>query len=224
MHRRITRNRFRFHRRRTKRSIGIGRTTTTMAGNTIPSAISNRSATIATANGRFYARSINRLVGSRLTSTPSFDAPHSEALEHEYHLRVIEWPLPLLQIEQPAITKSPVFVNDAAVRKSSLRRDTVKDMSHNGNADNVSSGKSITSIASPAAQKPSRMANGNMSGSGSMNSVIFPLLSDVSANHIYQHQQTHTTAPNNNNNNNKIRFVRIDPKEVSLLGQKCVRR
>lgn len=58
-------------------------------------------------------------------------------------------------------------------------RESVKDNSHNGNNDNVSSGKSITNIASPTSQKTNRMSNGNMS-SGNMNSVIFPLLSDVS--------------------------------------------
>lgn len=66
-------------------------------------------------------------------------------------------------------------------RSSSLRRenrDTVKEISQNGNG-NMSSSKSITNIAPSTPQKTGRISNGNMS-SGSMNSVIFPLLSDVS--------------------------------------------
>lgn len=65
-------------------------------------------------------------------------------------------------------------------RSSSLRRenrDTVKEISQNGNNGNVSSSKA--NIAPSTPQKTSRMSNGNMS-SGNVNSVIFPLLSDVS--------------------------------------------
>lgn len=68
--------------------------------------------------------------------------------------------------------------NNEERRSSSLRREkreSVKEVSHNGKNGNLPSGKSITNIASPT-QKSGRLSNGS---SNNMNSVIFPLLSDV---------------------------------------------
>lgn len=62
-------------------------------------------------------------------------------------------------------------------------RELSKETSHKSNNGNVSSSKSVTNIASPTTQKHSRISNGNMN-SNNMNSVIFPLLSDVCTNII----------------------------------------
>lgn len=69
-------------------------------------------------------------------------------------------------------------------RSSSLRRenrDSVKEVTQNGNNGNVAASKSVAnnSAVSSSPQKTGRISNGNMN-SGNMNSVIFPLLSDVS--------------------------------------------
>lgn len=69
-------------------------------------------------------------------------------------------------------------------RSSSLRRenrDSVKEITQNGNNGNVAASKSAAnnSAVSSSPQKTGRISNGNMSSSN-MNSVIFPLLSDVS--------------------------------------------
>lgn len=72
--------------------------------------------------------------------------------------------------------------NNEERRSSSLRRenrDSVKEISQNGNNGNVAASKSVSNIAVSSPQKSSRISNGNMN-SNNMNSVIFPLLSDVS--------------------------------------------
>lgn len=67
-------------------------------------------------------------------------------------------------------------------RSSSLRRenrDSVKEITQNGNNGNVAGSKSAAnnSAVSSSPQKTGRISNGS---SSNMNSVIFPLLSDVS--------------------------------------------
>lgn len=121
-----------------------------------------------------------------------------------------------MQIESPA-------ANSDERRSSSLRRenrDTVKEISQNGNNGNVSSSKSITNIAPSTPQKTGRMSNGNMSGN--TNSVIFPLLSDVSDSHSFFSNKTNFHCHSSIKTLRLFNFCKLDSEEVSLFWEKCI--
>lgn len=108
-------------------------------------------------------------------------------------------------------------------RRSSARREirnSSKDTSHNGNNGNVSSGNSsITNIST----SPQKSASGHRLANGSgMNSIIFPLLTDVSDFHIDFHISPFFPLRRSMKMNDFYLILFTDPEKVSICRQEYV--